>query len=369
MSYTKENSMMRAHRNGYKPRGYHSLPFSESIPNYEQIIEYANNPINELDIQFRGDYINIYYLGGSLLKLKNNGSIVLDKNYFYRPTKKDLRITDIEKLLKLKSLDNRPKSRFLSKLRPDELCYYRELAVSKNQQLIKQRDLIINQLKNARGPEVGNVIEQIKRVMLDWKKNLRDIGIKKDVVNERHVQHYISLFNKESELCSDYVVIDLEYELSEKSDYCISQNEKRSPEKKQPKIDIVAIEKKTGQLFVMELKYGMKSTGGEAGIAEHYEDYLHSVGNDNKWHAFLEDIMFLVENQKENGVLTESIKVKESKPVFAFVYKPERESDECIQFKNKMQKEKLDGIPVFYLPVEKDYNHPTPEGHYIINRN
>ena len=144
---------------------------------------------------------------------------------------------------------------------------------------------------------------------------------------------------------------------------------KEALKKKQPKIDIVAIEKETGQLYVMELKYGMKSTGGEAGIAEHYEDYLKSVGNDNKWHAFLEDIMFLVENQKENGVLTESIKIKESKPVFAFVYKPERISDECIQFKNKMQKDKLDGIPVFYLPVEKDYNHPTPEGHYIINRN
>lgn len=359
--------MMKSPRKSYKPRGYQSSPFSESIPNYEQIIEYANNPKNELDIQFRGDYINIYYLGGSLLKLKTNGSIVFDKNYFYRPTKEDLRISDIEKLLKLKDLENRPKSRFISELKPDEFSYYKELAVSKNQQLIKQRDLIINQLKEARGSEVGKVIEQIKSVMLDWKKNLRDIGIKKDVVNERQVQHYISLFNKESESCSDYVVIDLEYELSENSDYCISQNEKRSPEKKQPKIDIVAIEKNTGQLYVMELKYGMKSTGGEAGIAEHYEDYLKSVGNDNKWHAFLEDITFLVEKQKENGVLTESIEIKDSKPVFAFVYKPETDSDECIQFMEKMHKEKLDGIPVFYLPVEKDYKHPTPKGHYIIN--
>lgn len=358
---------MKSPQIGYKPRGYCSLPYSKSIPNYEQIIEYANNPNNELDIQFRGDYINIYYLGGCLLKLENNGSVVFDENYFYRPSKNDIRISDIGKLLKLDSLDDIPESRFLSKLQQDEIDEYKELAISIKQQLIKQRDLIINQLKKARGTEVGTVIERIKRVMLDWKEHLKKVGIKKDVVNERHVQHYISLFNKESEMRSNYIVIDLEYELSEKSEYCIPQNEKRNPKKKQPKIDIVAIEKETGQLYVMELKYGMKSTGGEAGIVEHYEDYLKSVGNDNKWHAFLKDIMFLVDKQKEVGVLSENVKVKESKPIFAFVYKPETNSEEYIQFKNKMKDNKLDGIPVFYLPVEKDYNHPTHEGHLIIN--
>ena len=57
---------------GYKPRGYRCEDYMANLSNYNAIIEYAKDPTNELDIQYRDNYINIYYLGGSLLKLKGD---------------------------------------------------------------------------------------------------------------------------------------------------------------------------------------------------------------------------------------------------------------------------------------------------------
>ena len=75
----------------YKPRGFRGQSYMTDLPNYNAIIEYAKDPNNELDIQYRGDYINIYYLGGSLLKLRGKGSIEFDAHYYYPPSKSRLR--------------------------------------------------------------------------------------------------------------------------------------------------------------------------------------------------------------------------------------------------------------------------------------
>ena len=41
---------------GYKPHGYRSDDYMANLPNYNAIIEYAKDPNNELDIQYRDNY-------------------------------------------------------------------------------------------------------------------------------------------------------------------------------------------------------------------------------------------------------------------------------------------------------------------------
>ena len=286
-------------KNGYIPRGQFEPNYMEKAPNYSEIIKYANNPNNGLDIQFRGNYINIYYLGGSLLKLEGRNSFTFDENYFYRFSGDGLRITDIDKrLLKPDYIKRcRGSKRFLSKCSDEELEAYHLLSVKIKKELRQKKDNIIKRLKEARGKEVGVVLEDMKSVMRDYKDNLSNTNIRKSNINERVIQHYISLFNKEKESHSDFAVIDLEYELSEYASYRVPEEKKTKKGKKQPRIDIVAIEKKTGQLYVMELKYGMESTSGDAGIDVHFTDYLNSVGDDTKWRSFWEDINILYNSQ------------------------------------------------------------------------
>lgn len=43
---------------GYKHRGYRSKNYMADLSNYKAIIEYAKDPNNELDIQYRDNYMS-----------------------------------------------------------------------------------------------------------------------------------------------------------------------------------------------------------------------------------------------------------------------------------------------------------------------
>ena len=351
---------------GYIPRGQFNSDFMMELPNYLDIIAYAKDPNHELDIQYRGNGVNIYYLGGSLLKLTDKGRVEFDENYFYRPSKSSLRMTDIERLINVKVDDDKLSqiSKFFKGKSSEFIRPYKAKAHAIKADLTEQRDTMIERLKNAKGERVGQVLEEMKKVMYDWKKALKDAKIKTSVIDERGVQHYISLFNKEKEPGSEFVVLDLEYELSEKSLYRIPEDKKTQSGKRQPKIDIVAIEKASGQLYVMELKYGLKSAGGDAGVDVHYQDYLNSVGDDSKWRHFLEDINILYQREKQDGVLSE-VCLKQEKPVFVFVLKPTKASD-IKEFAKRVADKCNADIPIINLPIEKDYKNPTRESHHLI---
>ena len=328
------------------------------------IIAYAKDPNHELDIQYRGNSVNIYYLGGSLLKLTDKGSVGFDENYFYRPSESSLRMTDIERLIKLEDSVISQKSKFFKGKSSEFIKPYKAQAYAIKADLTEQRDTMIERLKNAKGESVGQVLEEMKKVMFDWKRALKDAKIITSEIGERGVQHYISLFNKENEPGSEFVVIDLEYELSEKALYCIPEDKKTQPGKRQPRIDIVAIEKATGQLYVMELKYGLKSVGGDAGVDVHYQDYLNSVGDNSKWRYFLDDISVLYQREKQDGVLSDTC-LRYEKPVFAFVLKPTKASD-IKEFAKRVAEECDTSIPIINLPIEKDYENPNRQSHHLI---
>ena len=60
---------------------------------YKDIIEFASKRENNLDVQIRDNYLNIYYQGGNLLRIHPR-SLFFDEFYFHRGSK-NLRKTDL----------------------------------------------------------------------------------------------------------------------------------------------------------------------------------------------------------------------------------------------------------------------------------
>ena len=221
-------------------------------------------------------------------------------------------------------------------------------------------------------------MEEMKTTMDGWKKSLKEVGRRETESGERVVQHYISLFNKEYDEDTDYLVLDLEYAISAHALY----RDDRTPDRQQPRIDIVAIEKRTGQLYVMELKYGMGAVDGNAGVNVHYNDYLNTVGDDEKWIFFGDDINVLLSvrdshttdyinvlftAKKNLGFFLEKNEVvlKKEKPKFAFIMKEQNNTDKR-EFVNAIKTSVSipDNVPVLFLPKDQDetFFNPIPDG-------
>lgn len=338
---------------------------------YRHIVEYARNPQNGLDIQLRGGYINIYYKGGNLLKLsfnkKNPFHDSFDKWYFYKAAEDSvLTKSDIERLRQddciswyeetsKKSGSRYERYRIIHK----NIKEYQDKAETIYNDLLNKRDNMLQRLQSCKEyNDVASIMEEIKNVMDEWKNSLKEKGSRKSVTGERVIQHYISLYNKEFSKNTDYIVLDIEYAISAHAKY----RDDRTPDK-QPRIDIVAIEKGTGQLYVMELKYGMGVVDGDAGIDVHYSDYLNTVGAEDKWSFFWNDIYTLLTAKKELGFFSKSedVFLKKAKPKFAFIMKLQKETDKQ-ELKESIESSTIipNNVPVFYLPVEPDEYSSVP---------
>ena len=136
---------------GYNPRGFRRKDYMANLSNnYNAIIEYAKDTTNGLDIQYRDNYINIYYLGGSLLKLSGRGSVAFDKNYYYLPESLDsLRATHIAALVHKNFRAKVSESKTLSRLSEEELMTCKNIADDINRSLVSSRDNVIKRLKSA----------------------------------------------------------------------------------------------------------------------------------------------------------------------------------------------------------------------------
>ena len=343
----------------YDPRGS-KVSKMTGLKSFPFIMEYAKDESNGLDIQLRGRYINIYYKGGNLLKLSGKKTCEFDKNYFYQPDQGSLRMTDIERLCHSGYISKVKQSKYLKSKTQKELESLRKEAFAIMKGLTDQNKDIIDQLKA--GNDFGStaeVLEKMKETMDKWKKCLASNEIRESEIGERTVQHYISLQNKKFDDKTDYLVLDLEYAISTNAPYA-----KEKEREKQPRIDILAVEKTTGQVYVMELKYGMKSVDGEASAKKHYDDYLATVGDDLKWESFIKDVKILLQAKKALLIVDQDVNIAEKKPVFAFIMKKEQETDE-IDFAEHLERNDLSHIETIYLPVEIDYENPSSDGHKL----
>ena len=258
---------------------------------YKEIIDFASQRENELDVQIRDNYLNIYYQGGNLLRV-HPSSLYFDEFYFHRGAK-DMRKTHL-----IKSDKTEDKERVAS--------YQRK------------RDVMFPILRNK---GMAAYCAQMKEIMDEWDADLNTIGISHD---EKKAQQQISMNNRGA---TDYTVVDLEYAVSTTSNFKYNGDST----KKVPRFDIIAVDK-SGQLYVIELKTGLKAIDGKSGIRAHIDCFEHSIGRDSK-NDFINEMNELLRQKQELKLIDKNVRIdKTKKPHFILAFSDEQGKNQYEEF-------------------------------------
>lgn len=250
---------------------------------YNEIIKFASKRENDLDVQIRDNYLNIYYRGGNFLRIHPR-SLFFDEFYFHRGA------------ISLR------KTHLIERANAgDKAC------IVLWESYKKQRDDMLSILKINGG--IKEYSAKMKKVMDEWEKDLHTIKIAHDEKNE---QQQISMNNRGS---TPYTVIDLEYAVSTTSSF--HYNGKL--EKKVPRFDIIAVDK-TGQLYVIELKTGLGAIDNDSGIGPHMDCFKNSIGRDQN-NLFISEMTELLKQKKELNLIDKAIHIDIGKiPQFIFAF-------------------------------------------------
>ena len=253
---------------------------------YKEIIAFASQRENELDVQIRDNYLNIYYQGGNLLRV-HPCSLYFDEFYFHRGAK-DMRKTHL--------IDKCQKG--------DKTC------IARWEDYKNRRKEMLDILKE-RG--MATYCKEMKRIMKEWEADLHTIGISHD---EKNAQQQISMNNRGA---TDYTVVDLEYAVSTTSNFKYNGDST----KKVPRFDLIAVDK-SGQLYVIELKTGLKAIDGNSGIRAHMDCFDHSIGRDSN-NDFINEMDKLLGQKQKLKLIENNARIdttKQPKFIFAFSDEP-----------------------------------------------
>ena len=278
---------------------------------YQEIIEFAANRDNDLDVQIRDNYLNIYYRGGNFLCIHPR-SFFFDEFYFHRNVK------------------NLRKTHLVNKAEEGD---HKAQAIWKG--YIEKRQEMYNLLEKRGG--ISEYAEKMKKIMDAWEDELNTIDISHDEKNE---QQLISMNNRGN---TAYTVIDLEYAVSTTSSF--KYNGKL--DKKVPRFDIIAVDK-NGQLYVVELKTGLGAIDNESGIAPHMDCFNHTIGRDNKG-EFLNEMIELVKQKIALGLIDKKTFIdRNKKPEFIFASSDKKNEDNFRDFVEACRAYKYQG-KIIYL--------------------
>lgn len=282
---------------------------------YKEIIDYASKLENELDVQIRDNYLNIYYRGGNLLKIAPQ-SLYFDEFYFHRGAK------EIRK----------------SYLKKSAIEGDKEYIVRSNSYKEKRMEML-NLLKNSGG--ISIYCDKMKSIMDEWEKDLKTIDISHD---EKNSQQQISMNNRGT---TSYTVVDLEYAVSRTSSFFYDGESK----KKVPRFDIVAIDR-SGQLYVIELKTGLGAIDGDSGIRAHMDCFEHTIGRDQEG-VFVKEMAKLLEQKQDLNLIDKNLNIDPSKtPQFIFAFNEKQGEHRYKEFVNACKERGYNGKVIF---VGNDY--------------
>lgn len=250
---------------------------------YKEIIEFASKRENELDVQIRDNYLNVYYRGGNLLRIQPR-SLFFDEFYFHRGAK------------------NLRKTHLIEKANEgDKTC------IALWESYKKLRNEMLENLKTSGGMKTYSTM--MKKIMDEWELDLHTIDISHDEKNE---QQMISMNNRGA---TPYTVIDLEYAVSTTSTFYYDGK----LEKKVPRFDIIAVDK-AGQLYVIELKTGLGAIDNNSGIGPHMDCFEHTIGRDRKG-LFLCEMTELLKQKIVLNLIDIKINIDtQKKPLFIFAF-------------------------------------------------
>lgn len=310
-------------KNQYSGRGLHNSALYHSLKdedgNLKGLLEIVKND-GDLVLQIRDEYVNIYYKGGNLAKIKSENSIQFDENYFNRET-------DKVKREKAKITDCR-----------------------------NEKNELLEKLKKSR--DYKTYVSEMKPLMeeyWDWLKKERKTELK-----EKDMQHSLCINNTEKDT---YTVIDLEFQISKISDYKYvkpirPKGRYRNDEKISPRFDIVAVRNSDKQLCVIELKCGTGALLGKSGLGDHADSFEGTIKRNPT--PFVVEIKNIIQDKIDLELLSEgfSINGKDPEFLFAFVTKDNdkdengiiRSKEEQIQImKDEIVRQKCSDYKVLFL--------------------
>jgi len=298
----------------YVGRGIHKEKFLNSLKdgNLKKMLEVIRKD-KDLDIQIRNNYLNIYYKGGNIAKVKSESSVEFDKFYFYLDMKK----------------------------KPTK-CIKKDSQIVKD--LEEKRDLLISKFKEKNYESFFN---EAKCVICKW--------LSINPKPEREEQHKLTINNKYNE--SDYTIIDLEYQVSIKSNFECKYFREGRTKPLTPRFDIIAVNKE-GKLCVIELKKGKGALKGNSGLKEHWECYKNSINRCPE--PFVNEMKKIIEQKQDLGLLDKNVKILCSKPefIFAFIYDDKEQKKD---FENELKK--IEQCIKYIYINNKDNNYKLNENY------
>ena len=247
---------------------------------------------DELVLQIREDYFNVYYKGGNMLKVSSENSFQFDYNYY-----------------------------------KCEIDF--DTQEQRNKRIDKRRG-VLESLKKTR--DYKTFIAEMKKLMDEywiWLYNEKHRSL-----HEKDTQHALCISNTES---TDYTIIDLEFQVSTRKD-CIYHYEPSSIPRhpgvdvyeKSPRFDIIAVRNIDHRLCVIELKNGLDALTGKSGIGDHADSFEGSIGkNPLAEFAFTKEMKKLVSDKKHLELLSDDFYIDEKLPIefiYAYAFKSEDEN-------------------------------------------
>ena len=278
----------------YLGRGLHSEKWATAFDKEGKLgglIEMVKND-DELVLQIREDYFNVYYKGGNMLKVSSENSFHFDYNYF----KCEI------------SLDTQ----------------------EQRKKRIDKRRSILDSLKNTR--DYKTFIDEMKKLMDKywiWLYNEKHRSL-----HEKDTQHALCISNTES---TDYTIIDLEFQVSTRKDCTYHYEPSSLPRhpgiyvcEKSPRFDIIAVRNSDRRLCVIELKNGLDALVGKSGIGDHADSFEGSIGkNPLAELTFTKEMEKVVSDKKRLKLLSDDFYIDEKLPIefiYAYAFKSEDEN-------------------------------------------
>ena len=269
-------------KKSYLGRGLHSPKLKKALNEgglLQQLLEIVKSD-EDLVLEIRNDYFNVYYKGGNIAKVESANSIQFDHNYF--------------------------KGYERPKFEADE----------KEEERKKLKRKMLSVLKKERNYE--DFINKMKDLMNDywtWLKEEKGKSLK-----EKDVQHSLCINNTEK---SEYTIIDVEFQVSTEAQYTYIKPLRPkgrfvASKKKSPRFDIVAVRNSDHQLCVIELKSGVNALYGKSGIGDHADSFEGTIGR--KPLIFLDEITGVINDKKKLGLLSKDFEISDKNPEFVYAY-------------------------------------------------